>query len=353
MKDSKSNEKNIRFSILTPVYNVEKYICDCIDSVLGQSYGNFELILVNDGSTDSSGKICDKYAAKDNRIKVIHKENEGLLITRRRALQEARGEYCVILDSDDTLEKNTLEIIYKNICTYDCDLVIYGLKKVLNGNVISCVSETDKHPYIIEDKRELYRKFFLSNRYNSLCRKSFKRTLVDNESYEMFRGVDIAEDLLQSVELIKNSKKTVFIPDVLYSYTMNPNSITHSYNFKSYKVNLSIYEYVFDFLVNESVFTDEDYCALKQYYSNDVVSHLLIISGFGIEYEKKVGLFEKIKETDIYKVFLVSPQYNANSKGFKGVIFSQFKKGHYKNVIWISQTVNLIKRLTNLNWKGR
>ena len=98
----------MRFSVIVPIYNVEKYLAECIDSVLAQTFTDFELILVDDGSPDSCGKICDEYAAKDSRITVIHKENGGLVSARKAGIKTAAGEYVVNLDSDDKITPEML-----------------------------------------------------------------------------------------------------------------------------------------------------------------------------------------------------------------------------------------------------
>ena len=119
---------NIKFSIMTPVYKVERYLPECIESVLGQTYGNFEFILVDDGSPDHSGEICEEYAKKDSRIRVFHKPNGGLMHTRRYALERASGDYYVFLDSDDYLSLDTLETLSRYIAESGADCVIYGLE---------------------------------------------------------------------------------------------------------------------------------------------------------------------------------------------------------------------------------
>ena len=109
---------NIKISVIIPVYNAERYLKDCVDSIINQSYQNFELILVDDGSSDNSPKICDDYAAKDNRIVVIHKSNNGVSAARKTGLDNASGDYIMYVDSDDWLDINTMEkclnVVQKN-----------------------------------------------------------------------------------------------------------------------------------------------------------------------------------------------------------------------------------------------
>ena len=114
----------MKLSVVMPVYNVEKYINECIDSVLNQTMKDFELIVVDDGSTDSSGLILDEYQAKDNRVTVIHKKNEGVSAARNDALEKCQGEYIYIMDSDDYLELNAFQIMYDEIIRTGADVVV-------------------------------------------------------------------------------------------------------------------------------------------------------------------------------------------------------------------------------------
>ena len=113
-------------SIIVPVYNVEKYLDQCVNSLINQTYDKIEIILVDDGSKDNSGKICDKFCEENSNMKVIHKKNEGLISARRIALEMSSGDYCVFCDSDDFLEKNALEELHNVISSKNPDLIIYN-----------------------------------------------------------------------------------------------------------------------------------------------------------------------------------------------------------------------------------
>ncbi|MBR3628728.1 MAG: glycosyltransferase [Elusimicrobia bacterium] len=126
-----------KISVIIPVYNVEKYLKECVDSVINQTYKNLEIILVDDGSTDDSGKMCDKYALEDKRIQVIHKENGGLSDARNKGIQKATGEYISFIDSDDTVELDIFEYLYNILKKFNCNLSIcahtiykYNAKKI-------------------------------------------------------------------------------------------------------------------------------------------------------------------------------------------------------------------------------
>ncbi|MGZ5551627.1 MAG: glycosyltransferase family 2 protein, partial [Nitrososphaeraceae archaeon] len=124
-----------KISIIIPVYNGVKYLPKCIDSVLNQTYKNLEIILVDDGSTDESGKICDTYSLKDNRIKVVHKQNGGLSDARNTGLKIATSEYIGFVDSDDFIESDMYEILLKTLYAYDADIVQCASYKIIDEKI--------------------------------------------------------------------------------------------------------------------------------------------------------------------------------------------------------------------------
>jgi glycosyltransferase involved in cell wall biosynthesis len=220
------------FSVLIPVYNVEKFLNTCIESVLSQDEKDYEIVLVDDGSTDSSGKICDQYAEKyPSVIRVIHKENEGLLLTRRRAIKEAQGDYFVHLDSDDYLLPNALSDIKQALIDNSADMAIikitYGqLNK--NDEFDSRLPFSDGQIFEGDSKGLLYRQQLLGGFMTSLVQKIAHRSIVDIDSdYDRYRGiVSNAEDHLQSLPLLYNCKKAVFLDKAYYYYRHNTESIT-------------------------------------------------------------------------------------------------------------------------------
>ena len=121
-------EKDRLVSIIVPVYNVEKYLSKCIESLINQTYTNIEILLINDGSTDNSKKICEQFKEKDSRIKLINKENGGLSDTRNKGLQEAIGKYIAFVDSDDYINENTVEDNLKTAIEKNADIVIFCFK---------------------------------------------------------------------------------------------------------------------------------------------------------------------------------------------------------------------------------
>lgn len=216
-------------SIIVPVYNAEKYLTDTISSILQQTYKDFELILVDDGSKDNSPQMCDLIAEKDERVVVIHKENQGVSAARNTGIDQARGEYICFIDSDDYVEKDMLECLVNNAEEYKADISCCGLVQVaLDGEVKNhyCHGEKEK----IENMELLMQAFFtvpmykeiLYGPYNKIVRTEIVKTVRFNEKYT------VAEDLLFNFECLE--KATVFYLEnrELYHYIKRENSISTS-----------------------------------------------------------------------------------------------------------------------------
>lgn len=221
------------FSICIPVYNVEKYLAECVESVLSQNVSDIEIILCDDGSTDSSGKICDEYAEKyPNIIRVIHKENEGLLLTRRVAIKASKGDWIIHLDSDDYMLPDYLSTV-KNVIQSDPDLdmvmfkVTYGQRDLTDFSHESRLPFTDRQIFENETKELLYNQLIKGGYITAIIQKAAKREIVDVDTdYHRWHGVSMAEDYLQTLPLFDNSKKSVFIDKSFYYYRYNDKSIT-------------------------------------------------------------------------------------------------------------------------------
>ena len=199
--------ENIRFSIHIPVYNVEKYLNECVESVLKQSFGNFEIILTDDGSTDDSGKICDSF--QDSRIRVFHNENRGLLMTRSFSIEKARGEYSLFLDSDDFFSDEFLEQLNALIEEEQCDMVVYSYRRVYSDRIVNADSPWhEKMVFDGENTNDFRKEFLFNNVFNPVCTKAIRTSLLqtDKTDFAKYR-VCSGEDLLRSLYPVFNAKK--------------------------------------------------------------------------------------------------------------------------------------------------
>lgn len=295
---------NSLFSICVPVYNDEQYIRECIDSVLGQSYHNFELILVDDGSNDSSLNICKEYESKDSRIRVFSKENEGQLATRNYAFSKSIGEVIVCLDSDDYLELDALEKIITYINSYDCDCVYYCWRKVKNGREIE-KNSFDDSINLITEKRLLYRKIFTNSDYNSMCIKAFKRSILPTYETKAFFKIRHAEDLIQTVEIIEKAHSVLFVPNILYNYRMNQQSVSHVQKTSlNYESGNAVRLYVYDFLKTHDVFNEDDWLFYGTFCTNLFWNKIFSISNIKESLSNRIHLLDDEWNSRYYTEFL-------------------------------------------------
>lgn len=210
-------------SIVVPVYNVEKYLSKCIDSILNQTYKDLEIILVDDGSKDQSGKICDEYAKKDSRITVFHKENGGLSSARNYGIERATTPYIGFIDSDDYIDNDMYEILYNNIIKEDADVSMCELRNIYDGKVVGKQGEIKT---FVANREEAMK--FVMEGTSSAVNKLYKTSLFENMRFPVGKT---SEDAFLIIELLLQIDKAVVTTAQKYNYIHRKGSIT-TYNFK-------------------------------------------------------------------------------------------------------------------------
>ena len=281
-----------KISIIVPVYNVEKYLRKCIDSILNQTFKDFELILIDDGSTDESGKICDEYNLKDNRIKVIHKENGGLSSARNAGLDIAQGEYIGFVDSDDWIELDMYEELYKICKENDTDVGIVGIN-------YGGASEKKKSKKIEIYSNKLILDDLVYNKGKEITWPAWNKLWLKKVIGESrFKEGRIYEDGLFLYSLSSKIKKVAKIDYEAYNYRMDNESITRS----------KISKKQVDFLYN----TLDIYKFLPSPYKEEMFIRDLI------RYTEYI-LLEMIKQKNINKDIIkeIKKFYNDNFKMVK------------------------------------
>lgn len=221
-------------SVIIPVYNTAKFLRKCIDSLINQTFEDLQIILINDGSTDESGAICDEYSQRDSRIRVVHQENQGLSKARNVGLSLAEGDYITFVDSDDYIELDTYlvvaEAIEKN--KYP-DLIFFREKSVDTEGKTVYVQGATPTGKIVKANRDFAEKRIIGELVNGVCDKVFKAELVQGLVFET--GKMYGEDFRFNLEMLKKVNAVVYIDQIKYSYVMNSNSITHkSFNPNSF-----------------------------------------------------------------------------------------------------------------------
>lgn len=220
------SEYHVWLSMIIPVYQAEKYLSTCIESVLSQSFGDFELILVDDGSKDSSAQICMKYAEQDHRIRYFHKENGGSLSARLYGIERAAGQYIGFMDADDYLiDDDVFKTLQNRVKEYSCDVVQFGsikkynhLKKTVRS--VDCVQCVQKDEFQRRDYPLLLCSFWDSSRLTmNVWNKIYRRSLMSKvEGLKEEQRVFWGEDLILNLHLLSNCGSILFLPDAFYVY---------------------------------------------------------------------------------------------------------------------------------------
>lgn len=218
---------SVQVSIIVPVYNVKRYLTECLDSILSQTYNNYELILIDDGSTDGSEAICDEFAEKDSRIIVIHKENGGIAEARNLGISKAKGEYICFVDSDDIVATTYIQVLYENVIKEDAGIVMCDYYHFNDGETITkAIRQKNKEKIVITENEMEDKAFSAENtvKISIPFNKIYKKSLFDRVKYPSGK---IHEDAYVYHHLLHESGQIVFLPDVMYFYRKRADSITN------------------------------------------------------------------------------------------------------------------------------
>lgn len=245
------------FSVIVPVYNTEAYLEQCMESLTEQTFKDFEVILIDDGSTDRSSQICDRYQKKYENIKVIHKKNGGLVSARERGIQEACGQYVGYVDADDWVDIRLLEQVKKVVDDYEPDMITFNPilefsnrseKKILTVEVGIYDKEkmkTDIYPFMLYNKKE---KFYNFGIYPAVWNKFIKRDLILKNRCTDYR-ITMGEDAACTYCNVLDAESLYIMPQYLYHYRQNEASMTNTYDaerFIKYKLLLDYMDHVLD-----------------------------------------------------------------------------------------------------------
>lgn len=290
--------KEVDVSIIVPVYNVEQYVDKCVSSILNQTYQNFELILVNDGSTDSSLQHLKQFIPND-RITIIDKVNTGQSDSRFQGLLQAKGRYIYFVDSDDSIEPNTIDLFMRDVQDFDSDIV-YGRYRLIEerGNLLKeqvqySVREISGLTAILQDA------LCINNIKSSLCLKLIKKELLLQAFTNSVRAIKLNEDLYLTILLSSYCKKITFRDEIVYNVLQRPTSITRNVSVDLVKTN----DVIFQFLDNRLQELDLKRVLSKELYSGYVKSvlHALFVTSLKCSnYRSFLGVYKALKHDTVF-----------------------------------------------------
>lgn len=255
-----------KISVVIPVYNVEKYLSECLDSVVNQTYKNLQIILVDDGSTDFSGKICDVYAEKDNRITVVHQKNAGAGAAKNTGLELIDGDYFSIIDSDDYIELDMYEKMVNSLEKYNADIVQCLFRNVfVNDSFDRKYKIKGNYPKVLTSKSFL-KEYLYDWKYAIFANKVFKSSLLKEIRFPVGRKID---DEFFTYKLVCNAKKVVNIDNILYNYRMRKTSVMNEND-----TDRLIYDRI-DCFIERYNYVSDIYPSLKKKYNLKLYDDLL------------------------------------------------------------------------------
>lgn len=290
-------------SVIVPIYKVEKYIDRCVDSILAQSFADFELILVDDGSPDKCPQICDEYAKKDSRIRVIHKENGGLSDARNAGIDIAEGEWLAFIDSDDYVHEDYLKSMYNAAIENNADLAVCDFVRVNDDEEVI----EDEHRFdelVTEDKNAMFEHLYSNWRIRPAWNKLYRKEIFSELRFAFGK---IHEDEFAIHHVLWNCGKLAVIKDGLYYYRIRQNSIMTTESPKSRLDGL------------EAILEQYEFCAERKVITDEYVT--------GIEYMNSVIDMEKRMDEQS------KPRYKELKKRYENIYFSEKKNKNLKRFL--------------------
>lgn len=336
-------------SIIVPVYNVEKYLMRCYNSIALQTYKNWEVILIDDGSADGSGKLCDELAGNDSRIRVIHKENEGLGLTRNCGIKNSKGNYVFFVDSDDYIEQDAIKVLVELVEKHECDLAIgnfYYQEQNIELPIPTGVYSgkqiiTDIVPRIIGSELGITDQLTPSS-----CGKLYKTSIfIDNDIWFSSERELIWEDLAFNLEYMRACRSIYLTDKPVYHYCFNAESLTHKYDHCKLEKVITMYRYMREKLEDAQLLE-----VVEGRLNNSFAGHIRTCLKLEAFYDRKNGYFKTIErigricnnqEVQIIVASIDSKYYNCSQK-----ILSFLIKNKMRFLVYIvCKAQNMKKRI--------
>lgn len=267
-------KKDYKISVIVPVYNVENYLTECVDSILNQTYNNYEILLIDDGSIDNSSQICDAYVERNEKIKVIHTENKGLSAARNLGTEKVQGDYIFYLDSDDYIENNLLERMLKIVDQYNVDIVCGNFKYMYPDRTVIAINAEKE--YEVLDSYEAMRELIKGKKIQNFAwGKLIKKEIAQSNK---FPAGKLFEDMYWTHYIIDQAEKVAIDYQSFVYYRQRENSISYSFNVKSLDQ--------LDGMIQRKEFIEEKYPEFIENYKKIMVKNSLNLAWYTVRYLK-------------------------------------------------------------------
>lgn len=309
------------FSVIVLAYQVQPYIKECLDSILNQSFKNFEIIIVAPSCTDKTEEICEKYFRKYDHISLVKLTNQGQLLNRLAGLKKARGKYLLCIDGDDYWKVNLLKNVYDGLIEQNCDMVIFRYEYTKENEIIPTNSPgfINKAVFEGEEKKKIYSKLIEGKPINEICTKVLSKELFlkINQNFNKYASVRLGEDVIYSMYLADNAERILYLDEALYIYRWRSDSITQIFLPNTLKdkmiVTSVIEEMMAKWEMTEPYYYDLLYQSLAGFFANYIFRCSISVLSY---HDRKELLFE-IKKNEMYKKSRKFYKYEILSKRIK------------------------------------
>lgn len=332
-------------SIIVPIYNVEKYLNKCIESIVNQTYENIEIILIDDGSNDNSGIICDEYAKKDNRIIVVHKENGGVSSARNKGLKIAKGEWISFVDADDWIEQTFCQTLLNKVIQEQADIALCGYNRITD-NRIEKINANNQEVFL-NSNEYLVKSLNPQTGFGFCHMKLIKKEVLKSISFN--ERIEVGEDALFNIQLSTYIKKAVFLKQPLYNYRINNQSVVKRYDENYANKYLKSMKIIEEYIWQEYNEENEENIEIKQNYYNFVAYHImLIIVNYCYHPDNKMcnaqrkNMLKEVINNDLFIIGLKKSNYNNISLTRKITLYTLKHK-----LYWLTAIICKIRQKQN------
>lgn len=303
-------EETVFFSVVVLAYQVKNYLEECLDSVLAQTFQNFEVILLNPNSSDGTETICQKYKKRNKKIRLLEIENQGQLLNRISGFKMARGKYLLCLDGDDYWAPELLERIYQGIRKNECDWIIFGYKRIQNGKILDGIEHIfpDETVFEGEKKKKVYEKLIAGKPFNTMWEKVMSRSLFERimrEDFSEYNRIRSCEDLLFNCYAATYATQILYLDAPLYRYRKRKGSITHVFRIEELEdyilVKKKIQNFMAEWNMENIVYYSAFYANICDFFSDWI--YRCAISEVPFQVKKK--LFERLRQEPLFWESLV------------------------------------------------
>lgn len=323
----------MKVSVIVPVYKAEKWLHYCVDSMLTQTITDFELLLIDDGSPDSCGEICDEYAKKDSRVRVFHQQNGGVNSARRLGFENSIGQYLMFVDPDDVLPKDALQTLLAFMV--DDVNIVCGTMVSFEGEILLNMGQTDTINVVKKNFEEYRRSMFQANVLLSLCAKLYRRTILTNNVFDISREICKGQDVINGVRIaFNNNKDVLFIDKAVYYYRQHAESCVHSF--------MTYPEY-------EQKWYDTLWQSVPEMYKKEYINYLIaykiktLDSMFGYSVEKPTWI-----GSDFYNNLLSEiERYDYKGQIISRLLLIETNKSVRRLLIFVRKVLNILFRIKN------